>query len=177
MNPVRRTLVPALGAALLVAVAAPTASADYFPPGFPNGIPPKVAMLRNVNSGKCLEVADWRTDNGAPVRQWDCHGGASQVWNFVSGTPGTFVNVNSGKCLEVADWRRDNGAPVRQWDCHGGASQNWGWGRNSPTEGWKISNNFLKALEIGGWSTENGAPADQWDFHGGDNQRWQTIER
>ena len=37
-------------------------------------------MYVNVNSGKCLEVADWRTDNGAPVRQWDCTGQPNQQW-------------------------------------------------------------------------------------------------
>ncbi|WP_353962706.1 RICIN domain-containing protein [Streptomyces sp. NBC_00572] len=34
----------------------------------------------NVHSGKCLEVADWRTDNGDPVRQWDCTGQPNQQW-------------------------------------------------------------------------------------------------
>ncbi len=121
----RHSFLPTLGAAVLVAVSAPVASADSFPPGFPNGIPPKTAMLRNAHSGKCLEVADWRTDAGAPVRQWDCHSGANQVWDFASGIPGAFVNRNSGLCLEIADWRTDGGAPARQWDCTRGMNQSW----------------------------------------------------
>ncbi|MEU3505025.1 RICIN domain-containing protein [Streptomyces hundungensis] len=36
--------------------------------------------FHNAQSGKCLEIADWRTDNGAPARQWDCTGGANQMW-------------------------------------------------------------------------------------------------
>ena len=175
---VRRSLVPLLGAALLPILAAPAASADSYPPGFPNGIPPQVATLQNVHSGKCLEVADWRTDNGAPVRQWDCTGGANQVWNFVSGIPGAFVNVHSGKCLEVADWRTDNGAPVRQWDCTRGMNQSWSWERNSPSAGWRITNNHSGlALEVGGWATNNGATADQWASTGGDNQKWVANAR
>ncbi|WP_128978614.1 RICIN domain-containing protein [Streptomyces roseicoloratus] len=35
----------------------------------------------NLNSGMCLEIADWRTDNGAPARLWDCHYGANQQWS------------------------------------------------------------------------------------------------
>jgi Ricin-type beta-trefoil lectin domain-like len=80
MNPVRRILAPALGAALLVGLAAPSASADYFPPGFPNGIPPKVLMLQNVHSDKCLEIGGWSTANGAGANLWDTHGGDNQRW-------------------------------------------------------------------------------------------------
>ncbi|WP_328940406.1 RICIN domain-containing protein [Streptomyces sp. NBC_00250] len=80
----------------------------------------------NAYSGKCLEVADWRTDNGAPVRQWDCTGQPNQRWMVRVSTHGVVVvNKHSGKCLEVADWRTDNGAPVRQWDCTGQPNQQW----------------------------------------------------
>lgn len=38
-------------------------------------------QLVNLNSGKCLEVADWGRGNGAAVRQWACGGGqANQTW-------------------------------------------------------------------------------------------------
>ncbi|MEU9048230.1 MULTISPECIES: RICIN domain-containing protein [unclassified Kitasatospora] len=67
----------ALAAALAIAlpVAAPgTAHAEQIPRYTPAFEP------RNQATGKCLEVADWRTDDGAPVRQWTCHGGANQAW-------------------------------------------------------------------------------------------------
>lgn len=39
--------------------------------------------LRNHNSGKCLEIADWRTDNGAPARQWNSEGRqANMEWDY-----------------------------------------------------------------------------------------------
>ncbi|AJF63889.1 RICIN domain-containing protein [Streptomyces vietnamensis] len=33
-------------------------------------------------SGKCLEVADWRVDNGAPARLWDCTYQPNQKFYF-----------------------------------------------------------------------------------------------
>ena len=91
--------------------------------------------LRNHNSGKCLEIADWRTDNGAPARQWDCTGGANQAWSYREVGPGIppdaniaeyLLNLNSLRLLEIADWRTDNGAPARQW-ISGGRQANMEW--------------------------------------------------
>ncbi|MFK0203362.1 RICIN domain-containing protein [Streptomyces lavendulae] len=126
------------------------------------------SRIINERSGLCLEVADWRTDNGAPVRQWPCSGGANQRWGFQQAELGRWrlVNVHSGKCLEVADWRKDPGAPVRQWDCTGQVNQRWDAVRSdsvadAPHE---IRNvNSGQCLEIGGWSTAWGAPANQWN--------------
>ncbi|WP_053651205.1 RICIN domain-containing protein [Streptomyces sp. XY431] len=42
--------------------------------------------FRNVNSvssspsGKCLEILSWRTGDGDPAGQWDCHYGYNQLW-------------------------------------------------------------------------------------------------
>ncbi|GHH63588.1 hypothetical protein GCM10018781_13380 [Kitasatospora indigofera] len=131
----------------------------------------------NHSSGKCLEIADWRTDNGAPARQWDCTGGANQKWVFANSDGAlAIVNVNSGKCLEIADWRKDNGAPARQWDCTGGANQKWqymevgpGIPADSHTAEYLLNLNSALLLEIADWRTDNGAPARQW-IYGGSRQ-------
>ncbi|MFI0722204.1 RICIN domain-containing protein [Streptomyces sp. NPDC021224] len=137
---IRKTLAMAAATAGLIGAGmltgASTASASVQPPESSGG----VVQLVNENSGKCLEIADWRTDNGAPARQWDCTGGANQKWFETTDYYGrhTYVNQNSGKCLEIADWRTDNGAPARQWDCTGGANQRWyfdtiGVGQDEPS--------------------------------------------
>ncbi|MEE1770359.1 RICIN domain-containing protein [Streptomyces sp. JV185] len=36
--------------------------------------------IKNVHSGKCLEIADGSKTNGAAARQWDCHAGLNQQW-------------------------------------------------------------------------------------------------
>ncbi|WP_406202617.1 RICIN domain-containing protein [Kitasatospora sp. NBC_01560] len=51
--------------AVLAALPAPANAAAGGTIQFPAG-----TTVVNAHSGKCLEIADWRTDNGAPARQW-----------------------------------------------------------------------------------------------------------
>ncbi|MFF3216776.1 RICIN domain-containing protein [Streptomyces sp. NPDC002886] len=167
-----RNLLTVAGVAGLLLAAVPASSASAAIPGH---------TIRNFNSGKCMEVADWRTDNGAPVRQWDCTGGANQNWALIpqGGSWYKFVNEASGKCLEIADWRTDYGAPARQWDCTGGANQQWRWAW-SDRDGDGIytqhiwNRESLLVLEIPAWRTDNGAPVTQWGYNYSPNfnQEW-----
>ncbi|MCF3105628.1 RICIN domain-containing protein [Streptomyces roseoverticillatus] len=55
----------------------------------------------NVNSGKCLEVADSRTDDGAPIQQWTCVKGlATQQWTYdgwnLTNKVGRYATVEKG---------------------------------------------------------------------------------
>lgn len=70
----------------------------------------------------CLEVADWRTDDGAPVRIWTCTGGANQKWTR---TADGWINLNSGKCLEIPAFSTTPGTQADQWTCNGGGNQQW----------------------------------------------------
>ncbi|MGW4808420.1 RICIN domain-containing protein [Kitasatospora sp. NPDC004272] len=141
------------------------------------GTPYSGDTIRNLNSGLCLEIADWGTNDGAIARQWSCTGGANQTW-IQSG--GTLKNAYSGKCLEIADWGTNDGAIARQWSCTGGANQTWHFGnRANPNSGydslmpWVASNaNGNKCLEIADWSKDNGAIARQWSCTSGWNQAW-----
>lgn len=36
--------------------------------------------IRNRQTGKCLEVANFGTENGSSIQMWDCHGGSNQKW-------------------------------------------------------------------------------------------------
>ncbi|MFH8221996.1 RICIN domain-containing protein [Streptomyces sp. NPDC018057] len=176
----RKTLAAAAATAGLVGTGlfagASPASAGVLPP-----TPADAIRIANYNSGKCLEIADWRTDNGAPARQWDCTGGNNQLWYVTdsSGIGTTLVNKNSGKCLEIADWRTDDGAPARQWDCTGNRNQEWnydhavilGSGAASYLKG--LSNlNSGKCVVIQG--ATNGSPAFQYSctVHSYADQWW-----
>ncbi|MGW0768464.1 RICIN domain-containing protein [Streptomyces sp. NPDC002676] len=71
---------------------------------------------RNAESGKCLEVADWRKDAGAPVRVWQCTGGANQQWVEEVGQAGVSVrNVNSGMALDMPGFSTANDTDAVQW--------------------------------------------------------------
>ncbi|MER7708813.1 RICIN domain-containing protein [Kitasatospora sp. NPDC097605] len=124
-----------------------------------------------VTSGKCLEVADWRTDDGAPVRQWSCHGGANQQW--ITTDHGEIVNVHSGKCLDIPNYSPTPGTQAVQWTCNRGLNQAW----HIHPRGWKpefyVDNLFSQlSLDLFGWGSADGTPVGQWTPHGEGNQRW-----
>jgi beta-glucanase (GH16 family) len=62
--------------------------------------------IRNVNSSKCLDVADWSTVSGDNVQQWGCNAtspAANQrfVVTSLGNNEYTIVNVHSGLALEM----------------------------------------------------------------------------
>ncbi|GHB80720.1 hypothetical protein GCM10010347_59270 [Streptomyces cirratus] len=97
------------------------------------------------HSGKCLDVAGWSKSDGAQVFQWDCHGGANQLWEFVDiGDPKScppsggcpentvgylIVSKHSGKCLDAgnADFPSPprQGAGLQQWACARDTGDPW----------------------------------------------------
>ena len=83
--------------------------------------------MRAVHSGKVLDVSGWSADNGAPIVQWDWHGGNNQrFWiDDVGGDLFALRSVHSGKVLDVDGFSTDRGARIIQWDWHGGNNQRW----------------------------------------------------
>ncbi|WP_410812854.1 RICIN domain-containing protein [Micromonospora sp. 067-2] len=88
--------------------------------------------LTNKGTGKCVGVSASRTDDGAPVVEWDCNGRTDQLWTWeskgrmVNGWPVWQIrNRNSGKCLDITGRGTTDGTPLQQWGCGGGANQEW----------------------------------------------------
>ncbi|MFF1907576.1 RICIN domain-containing protein [Kitasatospora sp. NPDC058218] len=127
--------------------------------------------IRNAITNKCLEVADWRTDDGAPVRQWTCTGGDNQKWAWTD--TDQLVNVHSGKCLEIPGYSTAWGVQAGQWTCNGGLNQAW-----SETvvhhSGIRTLNNGFSGLvlDLTGFSSADGTPITQWGRNNGFNQAW-----
>ncbi|MFE2726526.1 RICIN domain-containing protein [Kitasatospora sp. NPDC059327] len=127
--------------------------------------------IRNALTNKCLEVADWRTDDGAPVRQWSCTGGDNQQWVWTD--TDRLVNVHSGKCLEIPAYSTTWGTRAGQWDCNGGLNQAW-----SETivhhSGIRTVDNRSSGLvlDLAGSSDADGTPVIQWGRNSGLNQAW-----
>jgi hypothetical protein len=68
-------------------------------------------LIRNVNSGKCVDVYGDSTNRGANVQQYACNGGGNQRWEFIALGGGQFAirNVNSGMVLDVYGNSREDG--------------------------------------------------------------------
>ncbi|MFF3648376.1 RICIN domain-containing protein [Streptomyces sp. NPDC002181] len=129
-------------------------------------------------SGKCLEVADDRTDNGAPVRLWDCSGRPNQQWRMSLDRtfPGRYFirNVHSGKCLQIGFLSRVNGSSVNQWDCNGNPNERWSrTDRNpDPIAAERLNQGPALCLDVADRRTDDGAPLQVWSCHGAANQQW-----
>ncbi|MFJ2865746.1 RICIN domain-containing protein [Kitasatospora sp. NPDC087314] len=158
------TAVLATATVALTAPPAPAATTDFGPAEIRTGMYPGPNDL-------CLEVADWRTDDGAPVRIWTCTGGANQQWTQ---TARGWVNLNSGKCLDMPAFSTTWGTQADQWTCDGGANQSWSDPPAShPGTPRRIVNGYSGlVLDVSGGALTNGTPVIQWEYQSGANQFW-----
>jgi hypothetical protein len=56
-----------------------TSSSQFWQPKYVPGCG-CIATWVNGLSGKCLDVKDWNRNGDATIQQYDCHGGANQLW-------------------------------------------------------------------------------------------------
>ncbi len=80
----------------------------------------------NRGSGQCLSVENNSTDEGTPLVQYPCFGGADQLWNI--GSTSTYdhegiTSVSSGLNVDVEGASFFEGATIDQWPSNGGSNQ------------------------------------------------------
>ncbi|WP_100447515.1 RICIN domain-containing protein [Glycomyces xiaoerkulensis] len=126
------------------------------------------------HSGKCADVVNGSSEDGAEIIQYDCHGGSNQDWQFQSTGDGYYQIVSwaSGKCLDVSDESTDNGAQIIQWSCGGGTNQQWELRDAGGGYVQIVARHSGKCLDVSDNSTDNSARLHQWDCHSGQNQQW-----
>jgi hypothetical protein len=129
------------------------------PPSTP---PPSNSFrLRGEASGRCLDVNQASSANGAQMHLWDCHTGTNQQFT----ASGQALQV-LGKCLDVPN--NAAGTRVQIWDCNGGSGQQWSLNANGT-----ISNaQSGLCLDANNNATTNGTAVIVWSCHAGANQRW-----
>ncbi|MFI8510225.1 RICIN domain-containing protein [Streptomyces sp. NPDC085460] len=128
------------------------------------------------SSGKCADVANFDSADGAGIVQWGCGGDINQQYWFKNvGTSG-YVQImarNSGKCLEVDGASVDDGAAVVQKTCGSQKSQHWKI-EPSGDAGYSrlVARHSGKCLDVSEYSYADGAVIDQWTCNDGQNQQW-----
>ena len=107
------------------------------------------AALEHVASGRCLDIAEGRLDDGAALQLFECNGTPAQLWNAaaadwvlhkatLAASPaeaggGLLVNPASGKCVDI-DTQAAGGQPRAVLFTCGRAAvgqrhgQRWAWG-------------------------------------------------
>ncbi|HEV7653654.1 MAG TPA: RICIN domain-containing protein [Mycobacteriales bacterium] len=79
----------------------------------------------------CADVLNASVDDGAPVDQWDCNGGANQTFVLrplldTAGADTGYVQIiaaHSGKCLDVTAISADQNALIQQYTCRDPAAE------------------------------------------------------
>jgi Ricin-type beta-trefoil lectin domain len=130
-------------------------------------------LIRNVNSGRCVDVFGSSTSKNANVQQYACNNGANQRWEFIDLGSGQYAirNINSGMVLDVAGDSRGNGANVQQFPWNGGANQRWKTrGSNNNFE--LVNVNSGKCMEVQGGGKGNNVNIAQSQCNGARYQRW-----
>ncbi|SNY04560.1 chitosanase [Paractinoplanes atraurantiacus] len=116
--------------------------------------------------GKCVDVANASSANGAAVQLYDCNGTGAQNWT-VGNSDGTVRAL--GKCLDVTSASTTNGAKIQLWDCNASGAQKW-----SVSGGALVNSGSGKCLDATGQSSANGTRLQIWTCTGTANQTWVT---
>lgn len=126
------------------------------------------------HSGKCLDVADALSADGAALAQWPCTGGLHQQWQVtdLGGGYSRLAARHSGKALDVFDASAADGARAIQWEPHAGTNQQWQLADAGGGYRTLVARHSGKCLDVNGGSAADGSEAIQWACHGGANQQW-----
>lgn len=138
-------------------------------------------VLRNRNSGKCVDLRNWNTDTFATLQQSSCVGSSNQAIELVpvDNTTAafadgryTFRSANGGNCLDVPSSSLTAGQNLQQYTCNGTAAQQYDVvyvGNNV----YEIRNaNSGQCVDLESAITWNNQPIQQYTCNQSNAQRW-----
>ncbi|MET9618362.1 family 43 glycosylhydrolase [Kitasatospora indigofera] len=139
---------------------------------------PTSYTFTNRATGKCLDVENGSTTDGANVRLWTCNGANAQKWRVEDQGDDTsrIVNVASGKVLDVANCSTGDGADLRQWSWLGNGCQRYRLILGA-AGGWvRIANaNSGKVADVADCGSADGTEVRQWTWLNNTCQQWQIT--
>lgn len=124
--------------------------------------------LRNVGSGRCLDVPNASQTDGTYLQIYDCWGGTNQQW---TATDAGQLTVYGNKCLDVPGHATAAGTRVQIWTCSGAANQQW----RVNSDGTVVGVESGLCLETTGSGTANGTAVEIGTCNGGGNQKWTGL--
>ncbi|WP_433428313.1 RICIN domain-containing protein [Nonomuraea sp. CA-141351] len=85
--------------------------------------------LRNLNSGRCVDVPNGAATSGLRLQQWGCGDGtkSNQLWRFVASGSGTYqvISVATGLCMSDEGASTASGAAIIQETCTANTNKQW----------------------------------------------------
>ncbi len=132
--------------------------------------------IANKFSGKVLDLAEGKTENGANIQQWTKTGGSHQEWRIIAENDG-YCRIASmadeSMCIAVDGNNADDGLNVELQKFSGSDNQLYKIVKSGLYYGIVSKSSGDKAgLDVYDWSEENGGNINQWEYWEGDCQLW-----
>jgi ricin-type beta-trefoil lectin protein/alginate lyase len=136
-----------------------------------------VGPLVRAGSGKCLDVKDGQTADGAALQQWSCSGGPNQSFRLDDAGGGhvKIVHASSSKCVDVAAAGTANNTKVQLYRCNGTAAQTWVTEDRGGGYVQLRNPHSNRCLDVVGASNDDGAGVQIYDCNGTSAQSWQVA--
>jgi hypothetical protein len=140
--------------------------------------PAKTYRVSSSFSGKCIDVLNAETYDGASVKQITYRGADQQRWYITPVGDGYYriCAKHSGKCLSVAGNSTADGADMQQWTSQNVDSQKWAISPMGDTVYAIVAKPTSKAMSVAGNSTAEGAQIHQWTYNGNSFQLWTIAQ-
>jgi len=137
--------------------------------------------IKNVNSGKCLDIAGAGTANGTIAQQFTCNGGTNQTFYIAqtSAVPPAYqirIGHAGNKNLNVAGSSLAEHAAIDISDVVT-VGQIFGFAKQADGSYQIASKNSQKCLDVVNASTADNATVQQFTCTTGTNQRWTITPR
>ena len=141
-------------------------------------------MLKNVQSGKYMDVSGGWASNGSNVLQYESpEAKANNTWKFEADGAGYYYIyscLGDGKTylLDVANNSSSNGANIGIWENTYCDAQKYKLVKN--VDGsytiYTKSSGCKSVVEVENADTSNGANIQQWEYNGHNCQKWYLEE-
>ncbi|BBC36975.1 Hydrolase [Streptomyces graminofaciens] len=138
---------------------------------------PTAYTIVNRNSGKCLDVNNSSTADGANIQQWSCTGGANQKWRIEDRADDTsrLVNVATGKVADIADCNSADGTDIRQWSWLNNNCQKFRLIYTGSDYVQIVNVATGKVMDVANCGTANGTDVRQWSWLNNNCQQWRLV--
>jgi hypothetical protein len=158
-------LAGAMAVMVSIGVAGSAQAAAPISPAMTNGY----YELVNFGTGKCADVINKSTSNGAYVQEYDCKGTDNQLWLPLDLGNGYFEIVNKGSnlCLDADVNVPVDGTRIRQLVCGAYTPEQWQLQIQSTfPAAYVLANRAGKCLDLNNDSPNNGTPIQLWSCGG-----------
>ncbi|MDQ1287093.1 MAG: hypothetical protein QG622_658 [Actinomycetota bacterium] len=138
---------------------------DYVHVSTSGSTPPSAGnALKSRLSGRCIDIPDAKSADGARLQMYDCNGTGAQQW--VGNGDGTMRAL--GKCMDPAGGALTNGTSIQLATCNGNPVQRF----TVSNAGDLVNVSANKCVDVKDKNSANGAQLQLWDCNGGSNQKW-----